>query len=256
MKKLLGIVVIFIVIGGYYTYDNNQKLKKANKAKKICLDHFKTSDQECLESHSNYAFKISKKKSKEKWPEYKKRVKKIEDKIDDLKKLKLNINLLEYSYTSANEIANYRSHEKLKNKKILIAGGDSEYDFFSPPCYSSGYYVCLKQETYDEHGDTKTRLTEVFITNINEFPEIKNLIDQLDEYAFYYYKTVVYGILESSSRLDYKIKAEYITLETYDVSDEAYEDALLNGLYSINRKKYRDYMKKNYNYSDPKRLLD
>ena len=62
MKKLLWIVVIFIIIGGYYTYDKNQKLKKANKAKKICLDHFKSSDQECLDSYSNYSYKISKKK--------------------------------------------------------------------------------------------------------------------------------------------------------------------------------------------------
>ena len=253
MKKILGIVIIFIVIGGYYTYDNNQKLKKANKAKKICLDHFKTSDQECLDNYSNYSYKISKNKSKERWPKYKEKVKQIEDKIYNLKNLKPNLNFLDYSYTSANEITSYRNVEKLKNKKILIAGGSSGSNFFEPNCYRSGYYVCLKQETYDDNGDTKTRLTEVFITNIDEFPEIKNIIDELDSYAFYYYKTVVYGILESSDIFDKKIKADYITLETYDISDETYEDALMNGIYSIKREEYRDYMKKNY--SDPKRLL-
>ena len=246
MKKLLWIVVIFIIIGGYYTYDKNQKLKKANKAKKICLDHFKSSDQVCLDSYSNYSYKISKKKSKERWPKYKKQVKQIEDQIDNLKNLKPKLNLLEYSYTSANEITSYKSDEKLKNKKILIAGGSSGFNFFEPNCYRSGYYVCLKQETYDDNGDTKTRLTEVFITNIDEFPKIKNIIDKLDSYAFYYYKTVVYGTLESSGILDNKIKADYITLETYNVSDETYEDALMNAIYSIKRKEYRDYMKKNY----------
>ena len=89
-------------------------------------------------------------------------------------------------------------------------------------------------------------MTEVFITNIDEFPKIKNIIDKLDSYAFYYYKTVVYGTLESSGILDNKIKADYITLETYNVSDETYEDALMNAIYSIKRKEYRDYMKKNY----------
>ena len=254
MKKLLVIVVILIVIGGYYTYDKNQKLNKSKKATKICLDHFKTSDQECLDSHSNYAYKISKKKSNERWSEYKKKVKKIEDKIDDLKNLKPSINLLDYSYTSANEITSYQSEEKLKNKQILIAGGNSGYNIFEPTCYLSGYYVCLKQETYNDNGDTETRLTEVFITNIDAFPKIKNIIDELDTYAFYYYKTVVYGTLDSEDAFEKKIKADYITLETYDINDDTYEDALMNGVYSIKRKEYLDYMKKNY--LDPKRLLE
>ena len=246
MKKHLWIVVIFIAIGGYFIYDNNQKQNKANKALKICLDHFKTSDQDCLNSYWNYSYKISIKESKKNWPKYKEKVNQIENEINNLKNLKPNLNFLDYSYTSANEITSYGSEKRLKNKKILIAGGSSKSSFFETTCYSNGYYVCLKQETYDENADTKTRLTEVFITNIDEFPKIKNIIDELNSYAFYHYKTVVYGVLENVSLFDKKIKADYITLETVEISDEIYEDTLMNAVYSIKKKEYRDYMKKNY----------
>jgi len=246
MRKVFWLVIIIALIAGYFIYDNNQKLKKANKAKKICLEHFKTSDQECLDSYSSYAFNISKKKSKEKWPEYKKQIQEIGNKIDDLKKVEPNINLLEYSYTSANEITNFRSGERLKNKKILIAGGETERSYFDGRCYAQGYYVCLRQQTYNEDGDTKTRTTEVVISNIDEFPKIKELIDKLDSYAFYYYKIVVYGVLEESGILNKKIKADYIILERNDVSDEMYEDSLMSGIYSIKAKEFREYMKNNF----------
>tara|TARA_B100001063_G_scaffold69250_1_gene63316 strand:+ start:404 stop:1159 length:756 start_codon:yes stop_codon:yes gene_type:complete len=246
MRKVFWLAIIIALIAGYFIYDNNQKLKKANKAKKICLEHFKTSDQECLDSYSSYAFNISKKKSKEKWPEYKKQIQEIGNKIDDLKKVEPNINLLEYSYTSANEITNFRSGERLKNKKILIAGGETERSYFDGRCYAQGYYVCLRQQTYNEDGDTKTRTTEVVISNIDEFPKIKELIDKLDSYAFYYYKIVVYGVLEESGILNKKIKADYIILERNDVSDEMYEDSLMSGIYSIKAKEFREYMKNNF----------
>ena len=170
----------------------------------------------------------------------------IEDKIDDLKKVKPNINLLDYSYTSANEITDFRSEEKLKDKKILIAGGDTEKSYFDGRCFSQGYYVCLRQQTLNDDGNTNIRTTEVIITNIDEFPQIKELIDQLDSYAFYYYKTVVYGVLEESGFLDKKIKADYIILEREDVSDETYKDSLFSGIYSIKRKEFREYMKNNF----------
>jgi hypothetical protein len=246
MRKVFWLAIIIALIAGYFIYDNNQKLKKANKAKKICLEHFKTSDQECLDSYSSYAFNISKKKSKEKWPEYKKQIQEIGNKIDNLKKVEPNINLLEYSYTSANEITNFRSGERLKNKKILIAGGETERSYFDGRCYAQGYYVCLRQQTYNEDGDTKTRTTEVVISNIDEFPKIKELIDKLDSYAFYYYKIVVYGVLEESGILNKKIKADYIILERNDVSDEMYEDSLMSGIYSIKAKEFREYMKNNF----------
>ena len=254
MRKVIWLGAIVALIVGYFIYDNNQKLKKANKAKKICLEHFNTSDQECLDSYSSYAFKISKKNSKEKWPEYKKQVQEIEDKIDDLKKIPPEINLLDYSYTSANEITHYRSDERLKDKKILIAGGEPEYRFFEGRCYAEGYYVCLKQQTYNEDGDTKTRTTEVIISNIDEFPKIKNLIDELDSYAFYHYKIVVYGVLEKSGILKKNIKADYIILERFEISDETYEDSLMRGMYSIKAKEYREYMKNNF--SEHKKFLN
>ena len=154
--------------------------------------------------------------------------------------------MLEYSYTSANEITNFRSGERLKNKKILIAGGETERSYFDGRCYAQGYYVCLRQQTYNEDGDTKTRTTEVVISNIDEFPKIKELIDKLDSYAFYYYKIVVYGVLEESGILNKKIKADYIILERNDVSDEMYEDSLMSGIYSIKAKEFREYMKNNF----------
>jgi len=255
MRKVFWFAIIIALIAGYFIYDNNQKLKEANKAKKICSEHFKTSDQECLDSYSSYAFNISEKKSKEKWPEYKKQVQEIENKIDDLKKLEPNINLLEYSYTSANEITDFRSGESLKNKKILIAGGETERSYFEGRCYAQGYYVCLKQQTLNDDGNTNVRTTEVIIKNIDEFPKIKDLIDKLDSYAFYYYKIVVYGVLEESGILDKKIKADYIILErNNDVSDEMYEDSLMRGIYSIKAKEYREYMKNNF--SEYKKFLN
>ena len=253
MRKVFWLAIIVALIAGYFIYDNNQKLKKANKAKKICSEHFKTSDQECLDNYSSYAFNISKKKSKEKWPEYKKQVQEIEDKIDDLKKVKPNINLLEYSYTSASEITNFLS-EKLKGKKILIAGGETEHSYFEGRCYTTGYYVCLRQETINEQGDSNIRTTEVLISNIDEFVEIKDLIDKLNSYAFYFYKVVVYGVLEESGFLDTKIKGDYIILERIDVSDEMYEDSLMRGLYSLYAAEYREYMKNNF--SEHKKFLN
>tara|TARA_B100001248_G_C27285298_1_gene409780 strand:+ start:51 stop:815 length:765 start_codon:yes stop_codon:yes gene_type:complete len=246
MRKVFWFAIIIGLIAGYFIYDNNQKLKKANKAKKICIEHFKTSDQECLDNFSGYTYYISEKNSEEKWPEYKKQVQLIEDKIEDLKKVKPNINLLDYSYTSANEITDFRSEQKLKDKKILIAGGDTEKSYFDGRCFSQGYYVCLRQQTLNDDGNTNIRTTEVIITNIDEFPQIKELIDKLDSYAFYYYKTVVYGVLEESGFLDKKIKADYIILEREVVSDETYRDSLFRGIYSIKRKEYREYMKNNF----------
>jgi len=246
MKKYLWIVVVFIAISGYFIYDNNQKQNKANKALKICLNHFKTSDQDCLNSYWNYSYKISQKESKKNWPKYKKKVNQIENEINNLKNLKPNLNFLNYSYTAAHEITSYESEKRLKNKKILIAGGSSKSSFFKTTCYRKGYYVCLKQETYDDNTDIETRLTKVSITNIDEFPNIKKIIDELNSYAFYHYKTVVYGILENGSPFYKKIKADYITLETFEISDEIYEDTLMEAIYSIKRKEYRDYMKKNY----------
>ena len=115
--------------------------------------------------------------------------------------------------------------------------------------------MCLKQQTLNDDGNTNVRTTEVIIKNIDEFPKIKDLIDKLDSYAFYYYKIVVYGVLEESGILDKKIKADYIILErNNDVSDEMYEDSLMRGIYSIKAKEYREYMKNNF--SEYKKFLN
>ena len=89
-------MVLGLIIGGFYLNDKNKKL---NKAKLICKDHFKTSDQKCIDKYWNYPRKLSYQISEKKWPEYKKTIQKIEDEIDELKNTELNINILEYSYT-------------------------------------------------------------------------------------------------------------------------------------------------------------
>ena len=196
MKKLLAIVVLGLIIAGYYFYDENKRIKKATA---VCEEHYKTSDQRCIDDYFFYHYHAAKKAAKKNWPEYKKEVDEILNKIDDLNNKKPNIDLIKYNYASAKNIYDSRiiTRKKLRNKKIIIgeiwSGG-----FFEPSCSNwrkYDYYVCMKQSVYNEDGDDINKTFEVEIVSMDDFPDVKEIIDKLNSYNFSIYNKTVYGEL-------------------------------------------------------------
>ena len=246
MKKFLAILVLgAIIIAGYNFYNENKKTKKAIA---ICEDFYKTSDERCINEYWNYHHITTEKAAKKNWPEYKKKVDEILKKVDDLSNKKPNINLLEYSYASALAINNYRINKKqMKDKKIIIADHIWSGDIFYARCYSRyDYSVCMQQSVYNEDGDDIERQTEVQISNIDDFPNVKKIIDELSSYNFSSYRKTVYGILDGKSDYDAKINADFIKFERLELKDKYYENQLRSGLFGIKREEFLEYMKENY----------
>tara|TARA_B100001971_G_C17648909_1_gene267089 strand:- start:39 stop:428 length:390 start_codon:yes stop_codon:yes gene_type:complete len=119
-----------------------------------------------------------------------------------------------------------------------------------PSCPTWGlkfdHYVCLTQRVYAEDGVAKDEATLVLISNMNKFPKIKKIIEELNSYNFEHYKTTVYGRIIGKELLHRIIEADYIILERFDLDDRDYENALRTGFYLIKREEFLDYMKINY----------
>ena len=98
-----------------------------------------------------------------------------------------------------------------------------------------------------ESGDDKFDTTVVEISNMNNFPKIKEIIDKFNSYNFDHYKTIVYGKLTKGEKLYNKIiEADFITLERLIFDDHVYKSALNVGIGIIKKQEFLDYMKKNY----------
>ena len=75
----------------------------------------------------------------------------------------------------------------------MLSGGNKER-FDWPYCrgYFSEYYVCIKQKGYDYDSDKEVDdKLEVGIINIEDFPKVKEIIDELRSYNLNYYKIYV-----------------------------------------------------------------
>jgi len=244
MKKILIVGFIALAFAGYH-FDKKNKLTK--KAEMICEEHFKTTDERCIEKYWNYAFHVSSDLAEKKWPEYKKQVNEIEREIDNLNSIKKDFDPLSYSIVSYQDVNSGRIRGGLP-KKIVISGGDTKDEFFDAFCRGTNeYYVCMKTKAYDYNNDQEiSDSLEIGITNINDFPEVKEIIDKLSSYNFSYYKITVFGEFIRNEVFNPEIKADHIKLERVKVEDRTYESSLSSGLYRIKRDEFIEYYKKKF----------
>ena len=245
MKKIIFFGLIVLAIIGYQ-YD--KKNKAEIKAKTICTDHFKTDDKRCLEKYWNYIFYISKDLSDERFEEYKLKVQSVENKIDQLIKENENtlINALEYNIIPFHEIRSVIGDEIVGKKVILTGGNKARFDW--PYCrgYFSKYYVCMKQKGYDYDSDKEVDdKLEVGIINIEDFPKVKEIIDELRSFNLNYYKITVYGEMMQQG-FEPKIDADFIKLEKVLLDDDTYMDALNSGIYDTLHDKFTKYYKEKF----------
>ena len=238
MNKFFVLIVILIIGGGYYLYEDQ---KEKNLAKLICSEHFETDDKICLDEYWNYSFRLSNKIAKKNLPEYKKKVKSIENKISSIKYNLDNFNALEYEPITYSGLGLDREH-----KKVIISYKDTG-DFFEPSCRNDfKYQTCLISKSYDYNNDKDVVNSEtVKIKNIENFSEIKNILDELHSHNFHHYKMVVYGDLKKGI-INSKIKADLIKLEKIDVHNRVYESSLSTGIYIIKRGEFEEYFKKKF----------
>ena len=248
MNKFVVLIVILIIGGGYYLYEDQ---KEKNLAKLICSEHFETSDKKCLDEYWNYSFRLSNKIAKKNLPEYKKKVKSIENKISSIKYNLDNFNALEYGPITYSGLGLDRDH-----KKVIISYKDTG-DFFDASCREDfKYQTCLISKSYDYNNDKDVVNSEIIkITNIENFPEIKKILDELHSHNFHHYKIVVYGDLNKGI-IHSTIKADLIKLEKIDVPNRAYESSLASGIYIIKRGEFEEYFKNKFPNKKIPRLTD
>ncbi len=240
MKKLIFPALIILIIFGFYT---NNKNKKLNIAKKICGEYFKTQDEKCLRNPKQYDSILARQDAKKQLQEYISKVKPILKRIDNLTINNTDINPFEYSPVSYSDLDSITDRTKLKGKKIIISG-DNTGTLFNSHCFAkTRYYVCVKQQAYDNEGDDIIENSkEISIININNFAEIKAILDDLYDLSFLHYKIIVYGIIDEFGILSHKIKADYIRVENVLLKPHYYESSLRTKLF----KKYREEFQKYY----------
>lgn len=238
MNKFIVLAIVLFFAGGYYLYED-QKEKKL--AKLICSEHFNTSEKICLEEYWNYAFRLSGKIAEKNLPEYKKKIQSIENKISLLEYDLENFNALEYEPLTLSDLG-------LPNEfnKVIISHKDTG-DFFDISCGDPfKYEICLSLKTFDYNNDQDVINTEVVeITNMENFPEIKIILDELHDHNFNYYKMIVYGDFEKGF-INSKIKADFIKLEKFDLKDRVYQKALNDGIIRIKQHEFEKYFKNKF----------
>ena len=245
MNKFFILLVVLIIGGGYYIYEDQ---KEKNFAKLICTEHFDTNDKSCLDEYWNYPFRLSNKIAKKNLPEYKKKVQDIENKISKVKYNLDNFNALEYEPLNFSDLNLTEEY-----KKVIISHQDSG-KFSDVSCrIAFDYQICLSSKSYDYNNDEEVVNTEIVeIINIENFPEIKKILDELHSHNFRHYKMIVYGDLKKGL-INSKIKADLIKLEKINVQQRAYESALNTGIYIIKRGEFEEYFKNKFpNKSIPK----
>ena len=249
MKKIIFPAILILIIGGYLYNDKN---KKINLAKQVCKEHFKTQDEKCLKDFFDYDYVLASKNANEQLPEYKLKVNKILKEIDNLNIGETDINPFEYTPISYDEINSISDQGRLKDKKIIISG-DNRVGIFGSLCSNrSEYSLCLTQVAYDYENDKEIENSKEFsIINIDDFNQIKLIIDKLNKLYFKYYKLTVYGKIETFGILSHKIKADYLKIENISLKDYDYERALRTGLYKKEIKEFLKY----YNDKFPKKGL-
>lgn len=235
MNRFVIFGIILVVGIGYYFYKDQEE---KNIAKKICSEHFETSDKVCLDKYWVYPFILSQQIAKKNLPEYKKKIKSIEDKISNLKYNLVNFDALEYEPFTINDLRLRGDY-----KKVIISHKDTG-KFFDISCrVSFEYQACLSNKLYDYDNDRDVINSEVVeIINIQDFPEIKKILDELHNHNFYHYKMIIYGDLKKEI-INSKIKADLIKLEKLDVHDRIYETSLSSGIYKIKRAEFAKYFK-------------
>ena len=133
-----------------------------------------------------------------------------------------------------------------RRKVILTGGNKARFDW--PYCrgYFSKYYVCMKQKGYDYDSDKEVDdKLEVGIINIEDFPKVKEIIDELRSFNLNYYKITVYGEMMQQG-FEPKIDADFIKLEKVLLDDDAYMDALNSGIYDTLHDKFAKYYKEKF----------
>ena len=239
MNRTLIIIIIFLVGGGYYFLTEK---KEKDLAKKICSEHFKTTESICIEEYWNYAFRLSSKLAKKNLIEYIKKVKSIENKISQIKEVPIDIDFTDYEPLSISGM----DILKKEYKKVIIKSVTTD-DFFEPSCrFVYDYQLCMTSKVYDYNNDQEVINTEVIeIKNIEKFDEVKKILDELHKLNFRYYKLIVYGDLKKGI-IDSKIDADFIKLEKINLKNSAYETALTVGLNIIKEDEFKKYFKKEF----------
>ena len=238
MNRFTILVIILIVGGGYYIF---QDQKEKDLARLICSDHFKTQEKSCLDEYWNYPFRLSDKIAKKNLSEYKNKIKSIENNISLLEYDLDNFNALEYEPLTISGLGLPKEYNK------VIISHKNTGDFFDVSCrIVFEYQTCLTSKTYDYNNDEDVVNTEVVkITNIENFPEIKKILDELHKYNFRHYKIVVYGDLKKEI-VNTKVRADLIKLEKLDLDDRVYESSLSTGLYFIKQEEFETYFKNKF----------
>ena len=235
MNKFYILIIALIIGGGYYFYEDQ---KEKNLAKLICSEHFETSDKICLDEYWNYPFRLSRQIAKKNLPEYKKKIESIENKISDIKYNLDDFNALEYEPLTYSGLGLSEQYNK-----VIISHKDTG-DLFDISCrIEFEYQACLSSKSFDYNNDKEVINTEVVgITNIEDFPEIKKILDELHSHNFRHYKMIIYGNLNKGI-VNSKITADLIKLEKLDLNNYAYESSLSTGIYIIKRDEFVKYLK-------------
>jgi len=238
MNKFLVFLAALIIGGGYYFYEDQ---KEKNFAKLICSEHFDTNDKSCLDEYWNYPFRLANKIAKKNFTEYKKKVEGIENKISELKYNLENFNALAYEPLTFSDLSLEEDY-----KKVIISHEDAG-KFSDVSCrIAFDYQTCLVSKSYDYNNDQEVVNTEIVeITNIENFPEIKKILDELHSHNFRHYKIITYGDLKKGL-MNSKIKADLIKLEKTNVQERVYESSLSTGIYIIKRKEFEEYFKNRF----------
>jgi len=232
-----------LIFASYNYYDENKKLKKAQE---ICKEHFKTSDKRCINSYWNYAFVLSKELSNKGFASYKKQVDELLSQIEEINKISSSINFKDYSFVTTAELSKYRFYDKnnpINYKKIVLSSSAYKSNLDSPfSCWQRNkdkFYICLA-DTEDKNK------ISVEIKNINNFPKIKKIIDNLETFNFPYYKKTVFGRIVQESAFEFVFEADYIKLETFKVPDDEYKSSLRLLVDDLKKKDFIEYMKNKY----------
>ena len=238
MNRFIIFALILVIGGGYYFYKDQ---KEKNIAKTICSEHFETDEKICLEEYWNYPFRLSNKLAKKNLAEYKKKVQAVENKISLLKYDLENFKALDYEPLTYSDLGLDKQYND-----IIISHKD-EGALFDPSCrIVYEYQLCLISKSFDYNNNEDVVNTEIVeIINIEEFPNIKDILDELHKYNFRHYKIVVYGDLKKEI-VNTKVRADLIKLEKLDLDDRVYESSLSTGLYFIKQEEFETYFKNKF----------
>lgn len=243
LKNNIGKIIIILAIISYYSYDKYDKFKFNSS---ICNDYLKTMDKLCLENPTSYRYQLVDKITKEKLDQYIKNVKEIKGHVDNLK-YNTNINTRDYIPISAYEISNLFLRKNFDEKIMIFSSLPESYIFMEPNCniFRKKYGLCLKQKSIDDDSENVFNNQFISISNINDFPKIKKIIDDFSSYGFDRYQLIAYGkLINTDSFLDKKIKADHLIIKNVNTKKQEYETILNQQIHYSEIVKFKKFIKK------------